>query len=76
MFENKKLFLVATSPGARGGASSLEAAVGRFPRHGGEIIGQFSLPKFNENFSSEKGIINEELSSAFLKELNSVTSKL
>jgi len=76
VFENKKLFLVATSPGARGGASSLEAAVNRFPRHGGEIIGQFSLPKFNENFSSEKGIVNEELSTAFLKELNSVASKL
>jgi len=76
VFENKKLFLVATSPGARGGSSSLEAAVNRFPRHGAEIIGQFSLPKFNDNFNPEKGILNDELKAAFLKELNTVKSKL
>ncbi len=76
MFENKKLFLLATSPGGRGGMSSLEAALSRFPRHGAQIIGQFSLPKFNENFNAEKGILNEELNTSFLKELNAVRSSL
>ncbi|MCC6838120.1 MAG: NAD(P)H-dependent oxidoreductase [Bacteroidia bacterium] len=76
MFENKKLFLLATSPGGRGGMSSLEAALSRFPRHGAQIIGQFSLPKFNENFNADKGILNEELKASFLKELNAVRSAL
>jgi hypothetical protein len=49
--------------------------VNRFPRHGAEIIGRFSLPKFNENFNSEKGILNDELKASFLKELDSVKSK-
>ncbi len=76
LFENKKLFLLATSPGGRGGMSSLEAAVSRFPRHGAQIIGLFSLPKFNENFHPERGILNEELNALFLKTLAAVKAGL
>lgn len=65
MFTGKKLFLLSTAPGPRGGQGSMEAALSRFPRHGAEIIAQFSLPDFQENFDIEKGIINEELKSQF-----------
>lgn len=61
MFADKKLILVSTAPGARGGISALEAAKDRFPRHGGEIVMTFSLPNFGQNFSPENGIFNESL---------------
>lgn len=59
-FENKKLILLATAPGPRGGLGVLESASNRFPLHGATIIGTFSLPHFNENFHPEKGIIHAE----------------
>ncbi len=56
----KPVFLMATSPGGRGGASVLEAASNRIPRDGSELVAQFSLPKFNDNFKDGK-IVNKEL---------------
>lgn len=60
-FQEKPMLLLATSPGARGGSSVLEIATKRFPFQGGIVKGSFSLPSFNDNFDSEKGIINEDL---------------
>lgn len=76
MFENKKILLLSTSTGERGGLSSLETALNRFPRHGAEIIGNFSLPKFNENFSFENGIINEDLNKKYRNIIVEVKSKI
>lgn len=64
------MLLMATSPGARGGATVLEIAKGRFPYNGGNIIADFSLPSFFENFS-EEGIKNEELNSQLKKAVES-----
>ncbi len=64
-FEAKKLFLLSTSDGSRGGASVLAAALERFPRHGAEILASFSLPNFSSNFDSENGIVDGELKSKF-----------
>tara|TARA_B100000508_G_scaffold141016_1_gene145106 strand:- start:19037 stop:19678 length:642 start_codon:yes stop_codon:yes gene_type:complete len=50
VFGEKPVFLMATSPGGRGGASVLAAAQDRFPRDGSEIVESFSLPGFNKNF--------------------------
>ncbi|MBF7090334.1 NAD(P)H-dependent oxidoreductase [Flavobacterium sp. ALJ2] len=62
VFQHKPLLLLATSPGARGGASVLEIATKLFPRYGAEIKASFSLPSFNANFDVEKGeISNREL---------------
>jgi chromate reductase len=66
-FEGKKLFLLSTSDGGRGGASVLAAALDRFPRHGAEILASFSLPHFKINFESDNGIINDELKIEFLQ---------
>jgi len=54
------MLLMATSTGARGGMSVLELGKSRFPYMGGNIVGDFSLPSFGQNFSSE-GIKDEVL---------------
>src|SRR6187402_2588475 len=62
IFQEKPMLLMATSPGARGGASVLEIAKNNFPRFNTEIKAVFSLPSFNDNFDTEKGeISNMEL---------------
>ncbi|ALJ04209.1 NADPH-dependent FMN reductase [Pseudalgibacter alginicilyticus] len=61
-FYGKPMLLMATSPGARGGASVLSIAQDRFPRHDAHIIESFSLPTFGTNFLEGK-IVNEELNS-------------
>jgi len=59
--EGKKLMLMSTAPGKRGGASALEYVKNQFPRFGGEVIESFSLPNFYENFDSENCRINDEV---------------
>ena len=60
-FQGKPMFLLATSPGPRGGSTVLEIAKNRFAFQGGTVKGSFSLPNFNENFDIDKGITNIEL---------------
>jgi NAD(P)H-dependent FMN reductase len=59
-FQNKKVLLMATSPGARGGNSVLEIAKNRFPFQGADLVGSFSLPNFYENFDTVSGIIHDD----------------
>jgi len=70
MWEDKPVLLLATSPGARGGRSVLEAAKSRLPFQGAKVTGSFSLPSFKENFSERLGITDLELSSALGVQLN------
>jgi NAD(P)H-dependent FMN reductase len=72
MFEGKKILLLSASPGKRGGAGVLEAARNRFPKHGAEIIGAFSLPSFKVNFNPESGIKDQELDNQFKGIVSSV----
>lgn len=65
---NKPMLLMATSPGARGGASVLEIAKNRFPFNGGNIVAQFSLPSFNDNFKDGK-IITEDLKTNLIAQI-------
>ena len=67
LFGGKKVLLLATSTGQGGGKSVLESAVKRFPKHGADIAGHFSLPRFFDNFSPEKGITDEQLRQDFDK---------
>ncbi|MGK0388840.1 MAG: chromate reductase [Maribacter sp.] len=60
VWKGKPMLLMATSPGGRGGSGVLSAAKMSFPHLGGNIIADFSLPSFYDNFS-EAGIKNEEL---------------
>ncbi len=61
VFQGKPMLLMATSPGKRGGASVLEWGHKTLPFYGADIKATFSLPSFNDNFDSEKGITNEAL---------------
>lgn len=72
VFGNKKTFLLATSPGARGGTTVLEAAKNRFSFDGAQIVGSFSLPQFFDHYSSSEGIINPELKQQFEKALSGI----
>ncbi|MES2574967.1 MAG: NAD(P)H-dependent oxidoreductase [Bacteroidota bacterium] len=68
IFQEKAMLLMATSPGARGGASVLEIAKSNFPRFTADIKAVFSLPSFTDNFDVEKGqISNLELDNQLKK---------
>ncbi len=69
IFQDKPMLLMATSPGARGGASVLEIAKNNFPRFTADIKAVFSLPSFNDNFDVDANVIsNAELDNQ-LKEI-------
>tara|TARA_R110000737_G_scaffold193924_1_gene215152 strand:+ start:15551 stop:16090 length:540 start_codon:yes stop_codon:yes gene_type:complete len=73
VFDDKSMLLLSTSTGARAGAGVMAAALERFPRSGAEIIGNFSLPSFSENFDGVfKKITNDTLLSDFQKVVNEV----
>lgn len=59
VFNGKKVLLLSTSPGGRGGSSVMEIALKRFPFDGAVIVGFMSLPSFNQNFG-EEGITNPD----------------
>lgn len=67
--EGKKILLMSTSPGQRGGLSSLEFAKNVLPRFGGEIIESFSFPSFHANFSIENNEVTDETLLLGLKEV-------
>jgi NAD(P)H-dependent FMN reductase len=64
-FSGRKLFLLSTSTGARGGLSVMESARMRFPKHGAEIAAHFSLPDFDDNFDPVSGISGSTLKNEF-----------
>jgi chromate reductase, NAD(P)H dehydrogenase (quinone) len=76
MFENKKMLLLSTAPGVRGGLGVIESAKSRFPIHGADIIDTFSLPHFKDNFNSENGIVNDELNTKFEAMILTAQNKL
>lgn len=65
VWKEKPMLLLSTSPGTRGGATVLQSAKTYFPYLGGNIITDFSLASFYDNFSKNV-ISNSELE----KELN------
>lgn len=68
-WENKPMFLLATSPGRRGGSTVLDIAVNKFKFMNKNTISSFSLPSFKENFTEDDGIISEELMASFKEQL-------
>lgn len=75
LWSEKPMLLMASSPGARGGATVLEIAKGRFKYMGGNIVADFSLPSFNDNFSDGK-MINEELNNTLMAKVSFFESQL
>ena len=67
--KDKKIVLLSTSPGGRGGASALEAVNKILPFFGGEIVSSFSLGRFYDVF--ENGMLKDiEQNAAIVKCLN------
>ncbi|MCB9231032.1 MAG: NAD(P)H-dependent oxidoreductase [Bacteroidia bacterium] len=66
---SKPMFLLATSPGARGGRTVLEIAMNKFKFMNQNTLVDFSLPSFNENFSETEGITQPDMKAAFLEKL-------
>lgn len=62
------MLVMATSPGGRGGASALAIAKSGFPHMGGNIVSEFSLPSFYDNFKDNQviGESKERLKEAVL----------
>lgn len=75
LFMGKPMLLMATSTGNRGGASVLEMALSRFPRHNAQIAAEFSLPKFGENFADGK-ITNPDLNAQLIEAVNKFRKEL
>ena len=69
VWKNKPMLLMATSPGGRGGSSVLQAAKASFPHLGGNIIADFSMPSFHNNFSEGK-IVGEELNTDLTQKIH------
>ena len=74
MFENKPMILLSAAPGPRGGATVLQTAVERFPRHGARVIGSMVLPRFKEVFHAEDGLVDPELRKELDALINSATA--
>lgn len=68
-WDNKPLFLLATSPGGRGGQSVLDLAFNKFKRMTNNEVLRFSLPSFSKNFDMENGINDPSLKGLFNEEL-------
>jgi len=69
VWRNKPMLLLASSPGARGGQTVLEIALGRFPYQGAKIVSSMSFPSFYDNFI-ENEIVNWELKSSLLTKIS------
>lgn len=78
-WKGKPMLLMTTSPGGRGGASVLAAAKSYFPFMDGNIVADFALPSFYDNFSNA-GIVNAKLASKLDEKIavfeNSMESEL
>ncbi len=61
VWEDKQMLLLATSPGGRGGQGVLELAYKNYSYGNEQVIGTFSLPSFQKNFSPENGIADADL---------------
>ncbi len=74
--EGKKIFLMSTSPGGRGAIGAHEVIKNLLPRFGAVVVNNFSMPFFYQNFDDKKGIVDEEMSKAHLKELTLFLSEI
>lgn len=76
VWEGKPMLLMATSPGKRGGATVLDIAVNKFKWMNSNTQVSFSLPSFNDNFTNEEGITDQELKASFDQVLSQFNTAL
>jgi len=68
-FGDKPILLLSTSPGRTGGSSHLEIMAKLVERWGGELVGQFSLGDFYQNFDTRTNTPNKSKDEQSLKQL-------
>lgn len=73
---DKPMFVLATSPGARGGLTVMNQAATTFPYQGALVTGKFSLPSFYLSFTMEEGIKDEALKNQFEEQMNAFTASM
>lgn len=76
IFRDKPMLLMSTSPGGYGGGNVMNAAKSYFPSCGANIITTFSLPRFNNTFDEQKGIIDATMLTDFESEINFFKQKI
>ena len=69
LWQQKPLFLLSTSPGARGAGHVMQHSLEHMPYMGANIVAHFSLPFFRQHFSQEAGITDATLNIAFRQQL-------
>jgi len=74
--DDKKIFLLSTSPGRGGANMALTYAVELLSRFGAEIVSRFSLASFDHSYSAEKGIYDEEQKRDFENALKTFTDNI
>ena len=57
VFQDKPMIIMAASPGPNGGANVLKVAKESAPHFGATIVAAVSIPKFPENFDSQKNLL-------------------
>ena len=73
VYQGKPVVMLSTSPGGRGGANVLEAALVSAPRFGAEIRGSLAIPSFHENFDVDSGeLTNAELQAKLVATVNTL----
>jgi len=75
VWQGKPMLLLSTSPGARGGATVMEAGKATFPRMGAQLEASFSLPGFYDHFSAN-GINDPALDSQLSQAISSFKNAL
>lgn len=60
VWQNKRMLLLATSPGQRGGRSVLDIATAAVPRFAGEVVGRMTVPNYNDNFDEDAGKLTDD----------------
>ncbi len=68
---DKKILLMAASPGGRGAIGALEASENMLKRFGANIVETFSFPSFHQNFDENKGILDENLAKVHREKMES-----
>jgi len=74
--EGKKILLMATSPGKRGGVGALDITKDLLPRFGAAEVITFSLPSFYDTFDEEKGIKEATLAKAHQEAISQFLAKI
>lgn len=75
LWNNIPMLLMSTSPGGRGGVTALTIAKNGFPHMGGNIVADFSLSNFYDNFKGGK-ISTENLKNEIASKISKFESKL